>query len=178
MAQVALAAGAAASIIGGLKSGNDANEAKKFEAAQLEQKANESQAISQKNAALETEQAQLIRSAAAAAAGKTGTSGVGSLLDKITAEGHSRMLTELYTGNVEKRNAKIGAAVARIEGKNAKKAARIGAVTTAAKTATAIYGSAPAASKGYETAITPATSYSGPMARPANKSAFSKYWGL
>lgn len=119
--------------IGILKSGNEANEAKKFEAAQLEQKANEAKAISQKNAQNEKDESQLIRSAAAAAAGKTGTKVGGEIFDRITAEGQARLLTQLYLGNAESRQDKIAAQVARIEGKNAKKAAKMNAAVNVAK---------------------------------------------
>lgn len=157
MAQLAVAAmvaGTVLSAVGQVQQGNAANKADQYEANQMDVNAGQQRAIAQRSAIQDRHQADLANSklqarAAASGGGASDPTTVG-LSEDIDAQGEYNALTSLYNGEEKARGMEGGADMKRFEGKQAKKAATIGAISsvlTSAGSAGLKYGgSGPSAS--------------------------------
>lgn len=145
MAQLAMIAGIAGgglSALGTLAAGNSAEKAANFEASQLQRNAGLARAASQRAAIEERRKADLVssRALAVAAASGGGTGGnVENILGDIAAEGEYRTLTSLFEGEQQAQGLET-AAGRRWEGKAAKRASRVQAVSTLLGSAGSMYG--------------------------------------
>ena len=113
--------------------GKTANEAAKFQAAQMEQLSGQQIAASQRHAADESRSARYLQSRALALAAASGAGTGGSAQDiiaNIAKEGAYRSALALYEGNEAARQSRLRAAAARYSGAAAARAGRTGAFTT------------------------------------------------
>lgn len=142
--------------MGQMQAGKAANVNAQFQAKQLEQKAGQDRASSQRVAIEKRREASVASSNAIARAGASG-GGVDdptvlNILGGLHQQGEYNALSALFSGEEAGRSAELQAAGARMEGKQAKKAGMIGGISTiatgAGKSLMDIYGapSAPASS--------------------------------
>lgn len=117
-----------------IQAGNEAQIAGNFEASQLNQKANDTVATSQRAAAEQRRQSAILQSRAQAVAAASGAGasdpGVVNIVGDIAKEGEYRALTALYNGNDEARSLRIQAGLTKMQGQQAKQASRVEAVST------------------------------------------------
>lgn len=147
MAIAATVASTVMSAAGSIMSGNAANKAAKFEAAQMTQQAGQERATSQRQAIEQRRQAGLASSkitanAAASGAGATDTT-VLNLQGDTAATGEYNALSALYTGEEKARGMEMGATAKRYEGANAAQAGKMqaaGTILSSGKSMYDIYG--------------------------------------
>ena len=134
--------GGALNIYGQLQAGDAAYASKEFQAAQLEQNAGTALAVSQKVSAETRRQTGLVQSRIISLAAASGASasdpGVINLIANQKGIGAYNAAMDLYKGEDEARTMRVQAAAARYEGEQAKKASRIGAVSSFIQTAATI----------------------------------------
>lgn len=135
-------ASTAVSAVGTLASGAAAKATAEFEAKQREQQADEARAVSQRAALERRREARLLQSQQLARAAAVGGASDPSVIDIFadTAErGELAFQTEIYKGETQARGLETAADVARFEGRQAQRAALIGAGTDILSGATTLY---------------------------------------
>lgn len=137
MGELAIAAqvlGTVISAVGSMQQGRAQQQAANYEASQLEQNAQQERAASQRQAMEQRRQGRLAQSRglALAAASGAGASdpGVLDIMGDIDAEGEYRALTALYEGEERARGRQTQANLRRYEGKAAKRAGNMQAMST------------------------------------------------
>lgn len=114
--------------------GKAVDSAAQFEAEQLEQKAGQSIAVSQRVAREEVRKAELAQSRALALAAASGGGAsdptVVNIIAGLAGEGAYRQMVALYEGEDRARSYRLNADARRYEGKSARKAGTIGATGT------------------------------------------------
>lgn len=143
LAAAAMVAGTVLSAVGARNEGIQADRAASYEADQLENNANQGRAISQRQAIEERRKATLLESTLrnrAAASGGGGDVGVIDLAQDIDAQGEYNAMSALYEGEEKGRNLEGAASVRRWEGKNARKAGNLKAISTVLSSAGSMYG--------------------------------------
>jgi hypothetical protein len=139
-AQHAQAIGTVLSVVGQAKAGSDTARAAEFQAAQLDQNAGQYRAAAQRSAEEARRQARLAGSRVQALArGGGGDESIVRLQGEIAGEGELRALTAMYEGEERARGAEMQAAGRRFEGKNARRAANLGALNTVVKFGPGLY---------------------------------------
>lgn len=128
-------AGTAMSTFGAIRQGQAANAAAKFEAQQLEQRAKEQEAAGQAAALEERRRSQILQSRALAVAGASGGGaldpGVLNIISGLEGEGEQAFQSELFNARSRAGTLEAQAAGRRFEGKQAKSASLVNAVSTA-----------------------------------------------
>jgi hypothetical protein len=126
--------GAGVQAKGQLKEGKVANQAAKFEAAQMEIKGDEAYALATRAAAQERHKGVLLASRAnalaAASGGGTDNQNITHIIAGIENEAEYNSMMEMYKGNVQRQDLFLGAKSRRVSGKNAKTAAYYNAAGT------------------------------------------------
>lgn len=129
-----MAGGTALQGYGQLRAGRKAKEAADFEASQLEQKAGQTLATSQRAALEEERQGRLQQSRALAIAAASGGGAsdptVVNLMGNLAAETNYRKMVALYEGKTEAEQLRTQADITRAGGREAKKASQIQALGT------------------------------------------------
>ena len=133
---------------GSLMEGIAAEKSAKFAATQMDRNALAAEATSQRQAIEERRKSEVLqsraRAVAAAGGGTTTDIGVSDILAKIDAAGEFNALASLFEGSEQAAGLRTKAAATRFEGKAAKKAGKIKALSTTmsggAKVAQRIYG--------------------------------------
>lgn len=119
---------------GQIRQGQAAEQQAKHRALQLEQKAGQERAASQRKSIEARRRARIAESRALALAAASGGGAsdptISNLMAGIAGEGEMAAQTAVYEGEERARSAEYGATMARYEGKQAKQASRIGAATT------------------------------------------------
>lgn len=119
------------SAVGKQQQGAAAGEAAGYQAAQLEQRAQQTRASAQRDSLEQRRHAQLVGSALQARAGGGGLDPtVVDLASNVAGEGEYRALTALYQGEERARGDQMSADARRYEGGQARRAGSIGAVTS------------------------------------------------
>jgi hypothetical protein len=124
-------AATAMTVVGSQQAGAAADRAAAFRAAQLEQQAGQERAASQRAAIEERRQAGLAMSAVQARAGGGGLDPtIVNLQSRLAGHGEYRALTALYQGSERAAGLEMQADAARMEGRQARRAGNLGAVTS------------------------------------------------
>ena len=125
MAELALA-GAVLSAVGSIQQGRAADRAARFQAKQLEQRAKTERAVSQRQALEKKRQIDLAQSRARTLAGAGGTAlsspTLSNIFGGLESEADYAFTSEIAAGENRALGTELGAATARLEGKNAKRA--------------------------------------------------------
>lgn len=153
-------AGTLLSTLGSISQGKSASVAAKYEAEQLEQKAGQERAASQRKAIEMRRRAGIAESRALALAAASGGGAsdptITNLMAGIAGEGELAAQTAIYEGEERARGAEMGAEAKRYEGKSAKRAGYLSAGATllsgAAKLGTGLTAK-------YAPSAAPATAY-------------------
>lgn len=134
MAQLAMPMAVIGSVLnaaGTQQQGADAARSANFQAAQLDQQAGQARASAQREAAEQRRQARLAQSRVQALAGGGGLdAGVVELTSDIAGEGEYRALASLYEGEERAAGLETSAKAKRLEGKQAKRAGNMKAITS------------------------------------------------
>lgn len=164
----AMAAATALQAGSSIAAGNAARREGNFKAAQLDQAAGQERATAQRQAIEETRKADLATSRAEAVAGASGTGGKGitDIIGGIQGQGEYNALTALFNGEEQARGMELQGATARMQGRAARKAGVMTAVTTIASNA-ASYGMQAKYGATNTAAATPASTYA-PWQAPGN----------
>lgn len=146
MAEIAAVATILSTVVsaaGSIMSGNAANKAAKFEAAQMTQQAGQERAASQRQAIEQRRQAGLANSRVTAVAAASGAGATdASVLDiqgDNAATGEYNALSALYSGEEKARGLEMGAVAKRYEGANAAQAGKMQAVGTILSSGKSLY---------------------------------------
>jgi hypothetical protein len=128
-----VAAGTAVGAYGQIQQGRAEAKAAGAEASQMEQRALSVRAASQRKAMEETRQGRLAESRAQALAAKSGSGGptVVDIVSDLAKEGAYRHAVALYEGESGARGLEYGAGIRRYQGKLARRAGYMGALSTA-----------------------------------------------
>lgn len=177
MAQIAMAAAAAGtvlSMIGQIQAGNAANKAAKLEADQMDVNAGQQRAVAQRQAINDRHAGRLAESSlqarAAASGGGASDPTVVGLAENIDAQSEYNALTSLYSGEEKARGLEGEAEMRRYEGRQAKKAATIGAISSVLSSAGSMGMKYGGSGPNYNTST-------GSMGAPTTGSGSSKiYW--
>lgn len=147
MAQAAIplliAGGTALSAYGQYRGGLQAERAGRFEAAQLEQTAGQTLAVSQRQAQETARQGRLAQSralAVAAAGGGASDPSVIRALAQMAGETTYRQMVNLYEGEQQAQQARLQAKVARKQGKEARRAGQLGVLGTVLASGASLHG--------------------------------------
>ena len=131
MAEMLPIIGTVLSVGGNISAGNAQDKAATFQASQLEQQAGQERAAAQRRAIEDRRQAQLAQSRLLALSGGSSTDAtIVGLSADIAEEGEYRALSSLYEGEERARGDEMRAKALRYEGKQAKKASKIKAVSS------------------------------------------------
>ena len=134
MAVPLLIGGTVLGAVGGIQQGRAQNRLAQYKAAQLEQKARQERAVSQRKAIDVRRRARTAESRtlalAAASGGGASDPTVMNLMAGIAGEGEFAAQTAVYEGEERARGAEMGAEGARIEGSQAQTAGYVGAAST------------------------------------------------
>lgn len=129
------AGGTALSVMGSLKQAKEQNKLAKFQAAQLEQQANETEAAGQYAALEQRRQAEILQSRALAIAGASGGGTLDPTVLKVISglavEGERAVQSEIYNSKSQAQAQRLQATATRYEGYQAKQAGKIRAFSTA-----------------------------------------------
>lgn len=125
-----MAAGTLVSASGTLASGKAADQAARFQAAQLEQRGKAEQAAASREAMEQRRQSRLVGSRARALMAASGGGIDYDILGDIAGEGEYRALTALYEGDEAAAGRRMQAAASRYEGKSIRNASRMKAFST------------------------------------------------
>jgi hypothetical protein len=128
------------SVFSSLSAGKEEDRGAQNDAAQLDYRAGQSRATAQRQAQEERRQTRLKQSRLQAVAGSSDP-GVVTLAQDIAGEGEYRALSALYEGESAARGDELAGATRRLQGKQAKKAASIGALTSAFSSGSKMYQS-------------------------------------
>lgn len=136
-------AGTALSAYGSYAQGSAANAAAKSQALQYEAQAGAERAASQRAAIEERRKARIMSgnavAAAAASGGGVSDPTVGKIIGDIAGEGQYRAMMRMYEGNQQSNNLLAQAQATREEGKAAKRAGTIQAISTLVSGASSMY---------------------------------------
>lgn len=131
MAEIALVAATVLSAVGSFEAGQGQKRSMDFQAAQLDQQAGQTRASSQREAAEQRRQATLAQSRLQAVTGGAGLDPtVVNLSANLAGEGEFRALSALYEGEERAKGMEGQAAAARYQGRQAKAAGTIGAMSS------------------------------------------------
>lgn len=147
MAELAIAAMVAGTVLsagGAYAQGVQADKAAKYEANQMAVNAGQERAMAQRRSIESRRQARLAESRLQAVAGASGAGAVDPttvrLAQDIGAEGEYNALSDLYTGEEQARQLEGAAGLRRYEGKMARKAGTLKAISTVLSSAGSMYG--------------------------------------
>lgn len=137
------AAGMFLNFVGTLQEGQEANYAAKLEAQQMEAKANEERAVSQRRAIQARRIADRAKSRAKAVAAASGAGATDPTMENIYGDiedqGTFNVLSELYQGEAKGQGLDFGAKMRRRAGKNALKTSRYRAAGNLLEGGTSLY---------------------------------------
>ena len=130
----------ALSVFGSMQQGNEEDRNAQNEAAQLDYRASQSRASAQRSALEERRQTRLLQSRLQAVAG-TSDPTVVNVAKEIAGEGEYRALSALYQGEESARGDELAGAYRRLGGKQSKRAAGLGGLSTAISSGSKMYSS-------------------------------------
>lgn len=142
-AAIAQIVGAGLNAYGTIAAGNAAEKMGEIEQAQLNENALQVEAVSQREAIAERRQARQARSRAKAVSAASGLSaddeGAQRIDAELEAQGEYNAMAALYSGYDEAKKMRRQGEIAATDGRNAKKASRIAAVSTILGTGSSMY---------------------------------------